>query len=99
MRQRVAELFGCFGGEGFYYGDVLEQWVGYAVALLQVGGAVPGDPDFAGGVLRDEDLEREVDGDAGGGEHEGRAGFGVAEDEEFGGRHVEADLFGFAAVV
>jgi hypothetical protein len=54
---------------------------------------------LAVGELGYEDAEREVEGGAGGGEHDGGAGFGIAEDEEPGGRHGEAGGCGFAGVV
>jgi hypothetical protein len=45
--------------------------------MLEPGGVVPGEQDFAGGGLGDEDAEGKIEGDAGGVEHEGRAGFGL----------------------
>jgi hypothetical protein len=95
-------LRGC-GGERSDDGDVGEEFGGEMVALKQIFGRVEGDESFAGGVLGevlgDEDFEWEIKGGGWRGEHERGSRFGIAEDEEFGGRHFEAGLFGFAAVV
>ena len=92
-------LFGEFGGEGFDAGEVLEQVGGDVVACAEVGRGVVGDPGGAVFGLCDEDLERQVDGAGGCGEHDGRASLRVAEEEEFGGAHGEADAGRFAAVI
>ena len=44
-------------------------------------------------------LEGEINCGEGLGDHDGCAAFGIAEDEELGWRHGEADFLGFAAVV
>ena len=69
------------------------------MALLQILRAVPGDPDFASGVFGDEDLEWQIDGDAGGDEHDWRSGFGAAENQELGVGHAHANFLSFAAVI
>ena len=91
-------ILGLCGGCGFdggleeilQGGDVGEENGGEVVAMLEVVGGVGGEPDLAGGVLPSEGFEGEVDGGGGGGEHDGGASFGVAEEEELGGRHGEA---------
>ena len=67
--------------------------------MLKVRGAVVGDPDLAVGVFTDEDLQGQVEGGAGSGEHDGCAGFRASEDQEFSGRHGQADFLRFTAVV
>jgi len=89
---------GC-GCEGFDGRDIFYQLRGKAVPPLQVRRAVIRDPNLSRVILPDQDLERQIHGGAGSGEHEGRPRFWVAEDHEFGGRHLHAGLFCFAAVV
>lgn len=80
-------------------GQVLQKIGGDAVALLKIFGIVVGEPDLSLRVLPGEGFEWEVDGGAGSGDHDGRAAFGIAEDEELGGAHFESGFGGFAAVV
>lgn len=69
------------------------------MALLEVFRRIVGKPDLSLRVLPSQRLEREVDRDAGGRNHERRTAFGIAEDEQLRGAHLEADLGGFAAVI
>ena len=69
------------------------------MARLQPGWVVPGELDSSVGSFGYKDFERKVECRGGGGEHDGRAGFGVSEDEEAGGRHGEAGGLGFAGVI
>ena len=87
------------GGESFDDGKVGEDVGRDGVALLEIWEGVVGDPDFALSIFPDEEFEGKVDGGGGGGEHDGSATFGIAEDEEVGGAHGEAGFCGFAAVV
>jgi len=69
------------------------------MARLQPGWVVPGELDSSVGSFGYKDFERKVECRGGGGEHDGRAGFGASEDEEARGRHGEACGGGFAGVV
>ena len=69
------------------------------MAVLEVLRVVVAEPDFAVIVLPGKGFEWEVDCGQRRGQHERRAAFWAAEDEELGRGHVEADFFGFAAVV
>ena len=69
------------GGEGFHDGDILNEFPGQVVASLQVDGRVVGKPHSAVRVLPDEDLQRQIDGDARRGDHQWSPGFRVAEDQ------------------
>jgi hypothetical protein len=82
-----------------YGGDGDEELFGQRETLLEVVGIVVAEEDVALGILPGEGLEGEVDGGERCGEHEGCASAGVAEDEELGRRHVEADFLGFAGVI
>ena len=95
----VAGLLGSLRCQDFNDGDVLHQVLWQAVALFQVFGAVVGDPDFTLSIFGDEYFQREIDGDAGRGEHEGRPAFWIAEDEELGIRHFQSDFSGLSTVV
>ncbi len=88
-RHHWTRLVGFDGGfeEEVEGGDVGEEGEGEVVAFDEVFGGVGGEPDLAGGVLPGEGFEGEVDRDGGGGEHEGRAGFGMTEEQELGGVH------------
>jgi hypothetical protein len=47
----------------------------------------------------DQDFEGEIQRGAGRGEHQRRAGLGIAEDQQLGAWHFQAGAGGFAAVV
>jgi hypothetical protein len=90
---------GGLASDRFHDGDIFRKVGGEAVTVLKVDGIVVGKPGFALWVFADEDLEREINGGGGSGEHEGSAAFWVAENKEFCVGHFEAGFFGFAAVV
>jgi alpha/beta hydrolase family protein len=87
------------GGEGSHDGDILNEFRGQMVASLQVDGRVVGKPHSAVRVFPDEDLQRQIDRDAGRSDHQRSAGFGVAKDQELGRVHAHPDLRSFATVV
>lgn len=70
-----------------------------AVPPLQESRAVVRNPGRAGGVLPDQDLQRQVDGRAWRRDHDRRPGLGAAEDQQLGRAHRKSDPFGLAAVV
>jgi hypothetical protein len=72
---------------------------GETMPLLQIFGAVVGEPDFLLGVLPDERLERQVDGNRRSGDHKRCSSFGTAEDKQLSWPHGEAGSSGFSAVV
>src|SRR5579871_688938 len=82
-----------------YDGDIGHQALWQAVPLSEVVAAVVGDPHLALRILRDQDLERQVDGRAWSGQHQRRAGLRIAEDQELGRRHGHPRLCSFTAVV
>jgi hypothetical protein len=61
----TAELFCGRGRQCFHDRDVLQQFLGQAVAFFQVIGAVVRDPDPSVIVFPDKNLKREVEGEAG----------------------------------
>jgi hypothetical protein len=67
--------------------------------MLEVGGCVVGEPNFAGGIFGDEDFKGKVQGNARRSEHERRATFGITEDEQLGVGHMQVGFFGFAAMI
>jgi hypothetical protein len=69
------------------------------VPLLEILRAVVTDPHFSLSVFPDQDLQRKVDGAAGRRQHYWSAAFRVAEDQQFGGRHVHSHLFRLPTVV
>jgi hypothetical protein len=79
--------------------DVREQFDWNCVALLQVGRRVVRDPNLAVCIFMDQDLQREIERGAGGGEHDGGARLRASEDQELGGRHGHASFCCFAAVI
>ncbi len=56
-------------------------------------------PRLYPGVFPDQNLKREIDGDAGSGQHQRCAGFRTSKDQQFGGPHFDAHLFCLSAVV
>ena len=54
---------------------------------------------FAVAILGNQYLEGKIEGDAGRRDHERRARFRIAEDEEFGGTHLQTGLFGLSAMI
>src|SRR6185312_11787317 len=80
-------------------GNILQQVVGNIVPLLEVFRAVVGDPDLPAGVLPDQCLQREINGECRGNDHQRGSALGAAKDDHLRGRHLEAGFFGFAAVV
>jgi len=97
--QEWPELVRDCGCQGFDDGYVLQQLLRQAMSLLQIRQAVVGNPDLSFAILGDQNLKREIDGDAGNGQHEGRPCFGVAEHDDFGRRHLQPHLFGFSGMV
>src|ERR1019366_291981 len=79
--------------------DVFQKIGRDAMPLLKIFGRVVGKPDFALRVLPGERLQRKIDGDTRGSDHQRRAAFGIAEDQELRGTHREAGLGSFAAVI
>lgn len=79
--------------------DVGDQAGGNIVTVLEVGGGVVREPNFAIGIFGDEDLQGQIESDAGRSEHERRAAFGIPEDEQLCVGHVQASFFRFAAMV
>ena len=69
------------------------------MALFQISRVIVRDLDVAGLVFPYEKLQRKIDGNARGSEHERRSRFRVAEDHEFGGRHSHANFDGAGAVI
>ena len=66
---------------------------------LKVRRAIVGDPDFAFAVLPNQDLQRQIDRDAGRGNHERRSGFRIAEYQELGGPHLHSGSFRLTTVI
>src|SRR5262249_53762332 len=79
--------------------DILQKCRRKTATRLQVLCRVVGDPDFAAGVFRDEDLQRKIESNAGRGLYERSAGVGAAEYEQFGVGHLQAGFARFPAVV
>src|SRR5580692_10664547 len=93
------ELFGGLGCQRFHSRNVWKQILRKVMPLLQIRGAVIGDPHLPGRVLPDKNLEREIDGDAWSGKHNWRASLRAPEDQQFGGRHFHSHLLRFSAMV
>ena len=69
------------------------------MSMLEIFGTIVGDPNFAASVLPDQDLQRKVNRDRGRCHHHRRAALWTAEKDELRRVHLEANFFGFAAVV
>jgi hypothetical protein len=67
------------------------EFRGKAMTLLEPGGIVPGEAYAAVGGFGDEDLQGQIERGRGGIDHDGGAGPGTAEDEDFGGRECQVD--------
>src|ERR1700761_3203435 len=68
------------GGQGWEDGYVLEKICGQVMTLGQVFARVVADPDLGFLIFPDQDFERQIDGDAGRRQHEGRASLRISED-------------------
>jgi hypothetical protein len=102
LRRGARALRGLRGGRGderFDGGKIVQQIFRNAVTMLQERQAVVGEPDLALAILPDKNFEWKVERGGRSGEHDRRAGFGAAENEQLGGQHGHADFGGFAAVV
>jgi hypothetical protein len=77
--QEWPELLRDCGRQGFDDSYVLQQLLRQAVSLLQIRQAVAGNPDLSCAVLPNQNPKREIDGDAGSGQHEGRSCFGITQ--------------------
>ena len=69
------------------------------MSLLQICRAVIGNPDVSAGLLRYQNLKREIDGDARGSQHQRRAGFRTAENDKLGRTRFQPNLLGFIGMV
>src|ERR1700722_8928685 len=87
------------GRQSLHNSNVGQKLVGQVVALRQILGAVVGDPVFPLRVFPDQDLERQIDGDARRGQHQGGSSLGIAEDDQLGGVHLHSNFGRFPAVV
>src|SRR4051812_10221739 len=65
-----SRLFTGLGRQRSHYPDILKQLLRYVVSAAQVFSAVVGDPNLRVTVFPDQNLEREVDSAAGGGQHD-----------------------------
>jgi len=93
------ELLRSLRRQRFYDGNILEQVLRQAVPLFQIFGAGVGNPGLSMGVLPNQNLQREINGDARGSEHKRRASLGAAKDQELCGTHFHSNSFGFATVI
>ena len=69
------------------------------VSLLQIGGTIVGDQDFSLRIFPDQNLERQIDGNAGRRQHHGSAALCVPENQQFGRMHFHVHLCRLAAVI
>jgi len=69
------------------------------VPFLEIGHGVEKDLSSIVLILVDKDLAGEVDGQRGGGEHQRRAAFRVAENQDFRRRHLEPGLLRRVAMI
>ena len=64
--------------------------------VFEIVGTVERDPGLSLILFPNQKLEGQVDGDGGGGEHEGACSLGAAENQQLGGTHFHADFFRFS---
>src|SRR5882724_4807212 len=87
------KLFQHFLNQHLHTSDVLYQVIWDRMSLRQVFWTIVGNPNSSLTVLRNQNLKREIDGDAGSGHHHRRPTFRAAKDEELGGTHFQSHLF------
>ena len=92
-------LLSSGGGQRLNDGDIRHEIVRQPVPLFQILRAVVRDPHLALRIFRNQNFQRQVDGGARRRQHQRRAALRIAEDQELGGRHFQAHLFSFAAVI
>jgi hypothetical protein len=69
------------------------------VSLLQIGGTIVGDQDLSVCIFPDQNLERQIDGNAGRRQHHGSAALWVPENQQLGRAHFHFHLSCLAAVI
>src|SRR5437016_12616803 len=69
------------------------------MSLLQIGGTIVSDQDFSLGIFPDQNLERQIDGDAGRRQHHGSAALWVPENKQLRRTHFHIHLCRLAAVI
>lgn len=87
------------GCQRFYDGNVRNEFLRQVMPGLKVSQAIVRDPDFTVAVLPNQNLERQIDRDAGRRNHQRRSGFRTAEYQKLGGPHLHSGFFCFTAVI